>query len=83
VYVWYLGVPNSVFPGARTVVPIAISPEPPPHVPGSFVFSEHFDTWYTENVLEPGLVKKRDVRRLLNEIWASQKRFSAILRTFP
>jgi hypothetical protein len=72
-----------VFPGARTIVPIAISPEPPPHVPGTFVFSDHFDSWYADNVLNPGLVKKRDVRRLLNDIWAAQTRFQAVLRSIP
>lgn len=71
--------PNNVFPGARTIVPIAISPEPPPDVPGSFVFALHFDNWYADNVLHDGLVRKRDVRRGLNAIWRAQKRIGELL----
>lgn len=75
--------PNNVFPGARTIVPIAISPDPPPDVPGSFVFSDHFENWYTDHVIDPGQVRRRDIRRYLNDIWAAQRKVQEFLNEVP
>jgi hypothetical protein len=72
-----------VFPGARTIIPIGVSPVPPPELPGSFVFSKKYDDFYADEVVSPGLVDYRTVPGILNEIWSAQKRIQKYLNAIP
>lgn len=52
-------------------------------MPGSLVFSQHYENWYTDHLLAPGLAKRSDMRRWLNEIWHAQRRIQRVLNEEP